>query len=206
MAAYSATLRGASRVFVIDSVKERLDAAKKIGCESVDFSKVDAVEEIIKLNGGMVDRSVDAVGYQASANDGKKEVPSIVLENCVSFAFLWGILLNSSVLPCCLFPSSYRPLIDILSPHRSKSPVRQVESVFQASTSLPTPVHQIVIPVRYVYLPLSLSSSHVPSLPHPLSFFSFSLSPSSPFPKTILTSHRECSSYLSASFSKKACP
>jgi threonine dehydrogenase-like Zn-dependent dehydrogenase len=83
MAAYSAVLRGASKVFVVDSVPERLAAAKKIGCEAVNFSKVDAVEEIIKLNGGMVDRSVDAVGYQASAQDGKKEVPSIVLENCI---------------------------------------------------------------------------------------------------------------------------
>lgn len=31
----------------------------------------------------MVDRSVDAVGYQASTEDGKKEAPSIVLENCI---------------------------------------------------------------------------------------------------------------------------
>ena len=32
----------------------------------------------------MVDRSVDAVGYQASASDNvKMEVPSIVLENCI---------------------------------------------------------------------------------------------------------------------------
>ncbi|KAH7383084.1 glutathione-independent formaldehyde dehydrogenase-like protein [Cadophora sp. MPI-SDFR-AT-0126] len=83
MAAYSAVLRGASKVYVIDAVKERLAAAEKIGCVAVDFSKVDAVEEIIKLNGGMVDRSVDAVGYQASAKDGKKEAPSIVLENCI---------------------------------------------------------------------------------------------------------------------------
>lgn len=41
------------------------------------------VKEVIKQNGQMVDRSVDAVGYQASAQDGKKEVPSIVLENCI---------------------------------------------------------------------------------------------------------------------------
>jgi threonine dehydrogenase-like Zn-dependent dehydrogenase len=84
MAAYSAVLRGASKVYVVDSVKERLAAAEKISCIPIDFSKVDAVEEIIKLNGGMVDRSVDAVGYQASsATDLKKEVPSIVLENCI---------------------------------------------------------------------------------------------------------------------------
>lgn len=48
MAAYSAVLRGASKVFVVDSVKERLQAAEKIGCIAVDFSKVDSVEEIIK--------------------------------------------------------------------------------------------------------------------------------------------------------------
>ena len=62
MAAYSATLRGASRVFVVDRVPERLAAAQKIGCIPIDFTAVNTVEEIIRLNGGMVDRSVDAVG------------------------------------------------------------------------------------------------------------------------------------------------
>lgn len=76
-------LRGASKIYVVDSVKERLAAAAKIGCSPVDFSKGDAVEAILKENGGMVDRSVDAVGYQASANDGKKEAPSAVLESCI---------------------------------------------------------------------------------------------------------------------------
>ncbi|TVY41532.1 putative zinc-type alcohol dehydrogenase-like protein [Lachnellula subtilissima] len=83
MAAYSAVLRGASQVYVVDCVPERLAAAEKIGCVAVDFSKVDAVPFIVEKNGGMVDRSVDAVGYQASAADGKKEAPSIVLENCI---------------------------------------------------------------------------------------------------------------------------
>lgn len=83
MAEYSAKLRGASKVYVVDSVKERLQAAEKIGCVAVDFTKDDPVKEVIKQNGQMVDRSVDAVGYQASAQDGKKEVPSIVLENCI---------------------------------------------------------------------------------------------------------------------------
>lgn len=84
MSAYSAVLRGASKVFVVDSVKERLAAAEKIGCVAVNFLDGDCVEKIIELNGGeMVDRSVDAVGYQASAQDGKKEAPSIVLENCI---------------------------------------------------------------------------------------------------------------------------
>ena len=84
MAAYSATLRSASKVFVVDRVPERLKAAEKIGCIAVNFAEEDAVEKIIRENGGMVDRSVDAVGYQATAPGGEqKEVPNIVLEQCI---------------------------------------------------------------------------------------------------------------------------
>ncbi|RVX70729.1 hypothetical protein B0A52_05379 [Exophiala mesophila] len=83
MAAYSATLRGASRVFVVDRVPERLQAAQKIGAIPIDFSKGDAVAQIIEKNGGEVDRSVDAVGYQAVNMGGKTEQPNIVLENMI---------------------------------------------------------------------------------------------------------------------------
>ena len=84
MAAYSAQLRGATRVFVVDRVPERLQSAEKIGCIAIDFTKGDAVEEIIKANGGeMVDRSVDAVGYQAVDQSGSSEKPNIVLENMI---------------------------------------------------------------------------------------------------------------------------
>lgn len=83
MAAYSAFLRGASRIFVVDRVPERLAAAEKIkGCEGVNFGEVDAVEEIVKRNGSMVDRSVDCVGYQASGSGGN-EVPNTVMEQCI---------------------------------------------------------------------------------------------------------------------------
>ncbi|CCF47721.1 alcohol dehydrogenase GroES-like domain-containing protein [Colletotrichum higginsianum] len=83
MAAYSAVLRGASRVYVVDRVAERLQSAEKIGCTPVDFTKGDAVEQIKKLNGGEVDRSVDAVGYQAVSAGGNAEQPNIVLENMI---------------------------------------------------------------------------------------------------------------------------
>ncbi|TDZ59661.1 putative zinc-type alcohol dehydrogenase-like protein YycR [Colletotrichum trifolii] len=83
MAAYSAALRGASRVYVVDRVPERLQSAEKIGCTPIDFTKGDAVEQIIKSNGGMVDRSVDAVGYQAVGAGGNAEQPNIVLENMI---------------------------------------------------------------------------------------------------------------------------
>lgn len=89
MSAYSAHLRGASRIFVVDRVPERLTAAKRIPqCTPVDFSKEDAVEYIVRENGGkMVDRSVDAVGYQATGGKGtdeKKEVPNVVIEQCIA--------------------------------------------------------------------------------------------------------------------------
>merc|ERR1711939_244782 len=84
MAAYSAVLRGASKCYVVDMVKERLDAAKKIGCIPIDFTKSDAVDQIIKDNGGeMVDRAVDAVGYQAVDKGGQKEKPNVVLDNLI---------------------------------------------------------------------------------------------------------------------------
>lgn len=84
MAAYSAKLRGASKVFVVDRVAERLESAKKIDCIPINFEEGDAVELILKGNGGeMVDRSVDAVGYQAVVKGGQKEEPNIVLENMI---------------------------------------------------------------------------------------------------------------------------
>lgn len=83
MAAYSAALRGGSNIYVVDRVAERLEAAKKIGCIPIDFTKGDAVDQIIAHNGGEVDRSIDAVGYQAVGSDGSSEKANIVLENMI---------------------------------------------------------------------------------------------------------------------------
>jgi len=83
MAGYSAVLRGASNIYVVDRVPERLEAARKIGCIPIDFTKGDAVDQIIKHNGDMVDRSVDAVGYQAVDSNGSSEKANIVLENMI---------------------------------------------------------------------------------------------------------------------------
>jgi len=84
MAAYSAILRGASDVFVIDRVAERLAKAKEIGAIPIDFSASDPVDQILKIRGGNeVDRGVDAVGYQAVTSDGKTEQPNAVLEGLI---------------------------------------------------------------------------------------------------------------------------
>lgn len=83
MAAYSAVLRGASQVYVVDRVEERLQVAQSIGCIPIDFTKGDAVDQITSHNNGMVDRSVDAVGYQAVDSNGSSEKANIVLENMI---------------------------------------------------------------------------------------------------------------------------
>lgn len=84
MAAYSAVLRGASEIYVVDRVPERLAKVKSIGAIPIDFSKGDAVDQILKIRGGReVDRGVDAVGYQATTNDGKTEKPNVVLEGLI---------------------------------------------------------------------------------------------------------------------------
>ncbi|KAK8932342.1 putative zinc-type alcohol dehydrogenase-like protein YycR [Metarhizium anisopliae] len=77
MAGHSAVLPGAARVFVVDRVPERLRAAEAMGCISVDFTECDAVEQIIKVSNGMVDRSIDA---QAIDSRGSSEQPNVVLE------------------------------------------------------------------------------------------------------------------------------
>ncbi|KZS97135.1 GroES-like protein [Sistotremastrum niveocremeum HHB9708] len=83
MAAYSAVLRGASKVYVVDRVPERLNKAKEIGCIPIDFSKGDAVQQIIDQHGGLIDRAVDAVGYQAVNDSGAKEEPNAVLTSLI---------------------------------------------------------------------------------------------------------------------------
>ncbi|TFK33381.1 GroES-like protein [Crucibulum laeve] len=83
MAAYSALLRGASEVYVVDRVPERLAKAKEIGCVPIDFGAGDPVDAILKLRDGKeVDRGVDAVGYQAVAQSGVEQ-PNAVLESLI---------------------------------------------------------------------------------------------------------------------------
>ncbi|CAL3969697.1 unnamed protein product [Diplocarpon coronariae] len=83
VAANGAVLRGASQVYVVDLVPGCLAATEKTGCVAVDVGTVDGVQDIIQRNGGLADRSVDAAGSQASAQDGTRVAPSIVLENCI---------------------------------------------------------------------------------------------------------------------------
>ncbi|GGI95239.1 glutathione-independent formaldehyde dehydrogenase [Streptomyces brasiliensis] len=84
MAAYSALLRGASKVFSVDRVPERLAKAEGIGAIPIDFTKGDPTEQIKEMTGGEgTDKGVDAVGYQAQAHDASHEEPAVVLNTLV---------------------------------------------------------------------------------------------------------------------------
>lgn len=63
-----AKLSGATTVIAVDRVPERLEMARRMGADLVvDFSKVDPVDEILKLTGGRgVDAAIEALGTQAT--------------------------------------------------------------------------------------------------------------------------------------------
>ena len=90
MAAYSCLIRGASRVFSVDHVQERLDMAESIGAIPVNYDDVDPVEAILDATDGGTDKGIDAVGYQATARGSsaaggeQDEVPNIVLNNLIA--------------------------------------------------------------------------------------------------------------------------
>ncbi|MEV4683038.1 glutathione-independent formaldehyde dehydrogenase [Streptomyces kurssanovii] len=86
MAAYSALLRGAKKVFVVDRVAERLQKAEEIGAIPVDFTKGSPVEQIKEQTAGEgTDKGIDAVGYQAQAQASgeEREEPATVLNSLV---------------------------------------------------------------------------------------------------------------------------
>jgi glutathione-independent formaldehyde dehydrogenase len=100
LSAHSAILKGASEVYVVDSVLERLEKAAEFGATPVDSTKGDPVEQIFNLrkkNKGVqgsyrpgedkmkgVDCAIDAVGYQARDDRApSKEKPTQAIENCL---------------------------------------------------------------------------------------------------------------------------
>ena len=98
MAVYSCLIRGAATVYSIDHVRERLDMAAGIGAVPIDFDSGDPVEQIRDLQGGLVDKAIDAVGYQAAAAGSaaaggeQDEVPNIVLNQMIDVVSPTGAL------------------------------------------------------------------------------------------------------------------
>jgi glutathione-independent formaldehyde dehydrogenase len=80
LAAHSAYLRGAARVFVVDLRSDRLDVARRFDATPVNIADGDPAEQILDATDGVgVDRGIEAVGYQAHDTEGQ-EHPEMVLD------------------------------------------------------------------------------------------------------------------------------
>lgn len=64
MALHAARIRGASRIYSVDYVPERLSIAQEQGATPINFREADPVEQIMALEPNGVTRSIDAVGYE----------------------------------------------------------------------------------------------------------------------------------------------
>lgn len=91
MAAYSAMIKGAARVFVVDSIKERLALAEKIGAIAIDDTEGEGADQVVELTGGGADRGCECVGYQCFNCKGH-EVPNLTMNNLVKAVKPTGVI------------------------------------------------------------------------------------------------------------------
>lgn len=83
MAACSAVLKGASEVFVVDTHKDRLALAEKLGAIPIDDTEDGGLERLMELTGGTgADCGCECVGYQC-CNMHREEVPNLTMNNLV---------------------------------------------------------------------------------------------------------------------------
>lgn len=83
MAASSAMLKGASKVMVVDTHKDRLELARQIGAIAIDDMEKKGVEQILEHTDGQgADCGCECVGYQC-CNHKHQEVPNLTMNNLV---------------------------------------------------------------------------------------------------------------------------
>lgn len=78
LTAYSALLRGASRVYSIDHVEARLEKAKSIGAIPINLSAGLPSTQILKHEPSGVNRAVDCVGFECLNTELKRQENFIV--------------------------------------------------------------------------------------------------------------------------------
>ncbi|KAI9885978.1 MAG: mitochondrial ribosomal large subunit component [Watsoniomyces obsoletus] len=89
LCAYSAILRGASKVYVIDHVSQRLDKAASIGAIPINFLHFDPVDFLKRFEPQGVNRSCDCCGYECL--DRKLQLDSsVILRNAVRVTAVKG--------------------------------------------------------------------------------------------------------------------
>lgn len=89
LAVYSAKLRGASRIYVVDHVQTRLDLAATHGAIPINFVQSDPVEQILAYEPDGVMRSVDCVGMEA-LNAQLEHEQHIVISQMVEVTHIHG--------------------------------------------------------------------------------------------------------------------
>ncbi|KAB8269040.1 hypothetical protein BDV30DRAFT_251700 [Aspergillus minisclerotigenes] len=89
LAAYSAILRGASRVYSIDSVEDRLELAASIGAIPINFTKGEPSAQILAREPGGVQRTVDCVGEEC-VNENSKPDQSFVTTQAIKCTSVGG--------------------------------------------------------------------------------------------------------------------
>lgn len=98
-AAYSAILKGASQVFSVDRLKDRLGLAEKIGATPIDDSKGDPVKQVLELTDGKgADKGCECVGYQAHDVHGR-EHPNMTMNNLIASVRETGMIGVVGVFP-----------------------------------------------------------------------------------------------------------
>ena len=100
MAALSATIKGASKVMVVDRRPDRLALAEQIGAIAIDDSKTDPVQFVLDETHGVgADRGCECVGYQAHDPQGTED-PALTLNRLIqSVRFTGGIGVVGVFLP-----------------------------------------------------------------------------------------------------------
>jgi glutathione-independent formaldehyde dehydrogenase len=84
LAAYSAVLKSAAKVMLVDRHPDRLKLAEQIGAIAIDDSKGSPVDAILEQTDGEgADRGCECVGYQAHDHEGH-EVPNLTMNNLVA--------------------------------------------------------------------------------------------------------------------------
>ena len=83
LAAYSAIIKGASQVMVVDTHKDRLALAEQIGAIAIHDTENSGVEQVLELTQGKgADRGCECVGFQCF-NCAGHEVPNLTMNNLV---------------------------------------------------------------------------------------------------------------------------
>ncbi|WP_020500341.1 glutathione-independent formaldehyde dehydrogenase [Sciscionella marina] len=92
MAAYSAYLRGASEVMIVDRHPDRLKLAEAIGATAIDDSKSSPVDAILERTNGIgADKGCECVGFHAHDPRGR-EHPESTMNRLVSSVKVTGTL------------------------------------------------------------------------------------------------------------------